>query len=32
VARADSPTGKPMLAVAHEVSGSTRFYDVEKIG
>jgi hypothetical protein len=32
VTRADSPTGKPMLAVAHEVSGSTRFYDVAKIG
>lgn len=28
VTRADSPTGRPMLAVAHEVSGSTRLYDV----
>ena len=31
VKRSESPTGKPMLAVAHEVSGSTRFYDVTKL-
>lgn len=31
VKRADSPTGTPMLAVAHEVSGSTRFYDVTQL-
>ncbi|GAA1476602.1 choice-of-anchor I family protein [Nocardioides aestuarii] len=28
VKRADSPTGTPVLAMAHEVSGSTRLYDV----
>lgn len=28
VTAVDSPTGRPMLAVAHEVSGSTRLFDV----
>jgi DNA-binding beta-propeller fold protein YncE len=31
VTRADSPTGRPLLAVAHEVSGSTRLYDVTQL-
>ena len=28
IAAADSPTGKPMLAAAHEISGTTALYEI----
>ncbi|MGZ5405841.1 MAG: choice-of-anchor I family protein, partial [Nocardioides sp.] len=31
IKRADSPSGSPMLAVAHEVSGTTRLFDIAQL-
>jgi hypothetical protein len=31
VAEEDSPTGKPMLIVANEVSGTIRLFEIRKV-